>query len=111
MQKKARIRAAAVDKSTSIKQLMSDVKHASILLTNDTGPMHIAAKYGIRCYCITGGWHWKIFSPCQEYSNTKFLHHEMPCYQCGSFCPYPGVPFKCLQELTAEKSMVCVRKQ
>lgn len=102
VQKKAQIRAVSSDKLSSIKQLMSDIKHADLLLTNDTGPMHIAAKYGTRTLCMTGGWHWGIFAPCKEYKSVKFVNKEMSCYNCGSFCKYQTTPFKCLQELSVE---------
>ena len=103
VQKKAQIRAANGDKLSSIKQLMSDIKHADLLLTNDTGPMHIAAKYGTRTICMTGGWHWGIFVPCQEYKSVKFVYEKKPCYNCGSICKYQTTPFKCLQELSVEE--------
>ena len=82
---------------------MSDIKHADLLLTNDTGPMHIAAKYGTRTLCMTGGWHWGIFAPCQEYKSVKFVYEKKPCYNCGGSCKYKTEPFKCLQELTADR--------
>ena len=103
VQKKAQIRAANGDKLSSIKQLMSDIKHADLLLTNDTGPMHIAAKYGTRTICMTGGWHWGIFAPCKEYKSVKFVYEKKPCYNCGSICKYQTIPFKCLQELSVEE--------
>ncbi len=103
VQKKAQIRAVSSDKLSSIKQLMSDIKHADLLLTNDTGPMHIAAKYGTRTICMTGGWHWGVFAPCKEYKSVKFFHKNMTCYNCGSICKYPTTPFKCLQELSVEE--------
>ncbi|MBE6379668.1 MAG: glycosyltransferase family 9 protein [Lentisphaerae bacterium] len=106
VQKKAKIRTPDQDKLTSIKRLMSDCKHAKLVLTNDTGPMHIAAKYGVKTLCMTGGWHWGVFSPCKEYKSVEFLHHKMSCYGCGGSCKYGSVPFKCLQELTAEKVLL-----
>ena len=95
-------RPPAADKLTGIKQLMSDVKNAELVITNDTAPLHIAAKYGVKTLCITGGWHWGVFAPCEEYKNTKFIHHKMTCYRCGSFCKYNTIPFRCLQDLPIE---------
>ena len=102
VQKKAQIRAANGDKLSSIKQLMSDIKHADLLLTNDTGPMHIAAKYGTRTLCMTGGWHWGIFAPCKEYKSVEFIYEKMPCYGCGSICKYSTIPFKCIKMVNAD---------
>ena len=102
VKKKAKIRTPEPDKLSSIKRLMSDCKHAKLVLTNDTGPMHIAAKYGTRTLCMTGGWHWGIFAPCKEYKSIKFVYQKKPCYNCGSICKYQTIPFKCLQELSVE---------
>ena len=96
LQKKAKIRTPDPDKLASIKRLMSDCKHAKLVLTNDTGPMHIAAKYGVKTICITGGWHWGIFAPCKEYKSVEFIYEKMSCYNCGGSCKYKTIPFKCL---------------
>ena len=102
VQKKAKIRTPEPNKLASIKRLMSDCKHAKLVLTNDTGPMHIAAKYGVKTICMTGGWHWGIFAPCKEYKSVEFKHEKMDCYGCGGSCKYRTVPFKCLQNLTVD---------
>ena len=75
------------------------INEAKLVLTNDTGPMHIAAKYGVKTICITGGWHWGVFAPCKEYKSVKFIYEKMPCYGCGGSCKYKTIPFKCLQKL------------
>ena len=84
----------------AIKRLMSDCKYAELVVVGETGPLHIAAKYKTRCYCLCGGWHYGVFAPCEEYENTKFIYNKMTCYRCGSFCKYNTIPFRCLQELS-----------
>lgn len=39
---------------TSLKELVTIIKHAHFMLTNDTGPMHIAAALSIPVYAIFG---------------------------------------------------------
>ena len=102
VKKSVLLRCPQADKLSSLKQLMSDVKHAALVITNDTGPLHLAARFHVRTFCITGGWHWGVFSPCAEYKNVCFIHHKMECYGCGGSCKYRSIPFKCLQELSAE---------
>ena len=102
LKKRTRVREAEKDYLSSIKRLMSDCKHAEWVLTNDTGPMHIAAKCGTKTLCITGGWHWGVFSPCKEYQSVEFIYKKMDCYNCGSFCKYNTTPFKCLQQIQPE---------
>lgn len=102
LQKRVFKQPPASDKLIGIKQLFSDVKNAELVITNDTAPLHIAAKYKVKTICITGGWHWGIFSPCEEYKNTEFIYHQMPCYKCGGSCKYQAVPFQCLQTLLSD---------
>ena len=104
-------RPPTADKLTGIRQLMSDVKNSELVITNDTAPLHIAAKYGVKTICITGGWHWGVFAPCEEYKNTKFIYHQMPCYKCGSFCKYNTIPFKCLQGIPSETVSTSIAEQ
>ena len=86
----------------SVKRLMSDVKYADFVLTNDTAPLHIAAKCQVPCFCLSGGWHWGYFSPCPEYRNVVTIHKDMECYNCFGVCRFPGAPFGCLREVTVE---------
>lgn len=102
LRSRAFIRKPQPDYLLSVKQLMSDVKHAALVLTNDTGPLHIAAKCQVPCLCITGGWHWGYFLPCPEYKNTVVIHHKMACYNCYGACRFPGAPFGCLREVTVD---------
>ena len=100
-----KVRAVESDYLQAIKRLMSDCKHASFVLTGETGPLHIAAKFKTRCYCLSGGWHYKVWAPWSEYPNTTYFQAECPCgnYGCFGVCKYKTIPFKCLQELSAEK--------
>ena len=93
------------DKLAGLKQLISDIKNAELVITNNTASLHIAAKYGVKNICITGGWHRGVFSPCEEYKNTEFIYNKMPCYRCGSSCKYKTAPFKCLQGIPTEMLM------
>ena len=106
---RVKVRAAQKDVLSSLKRLMSDVRDAEWVLTGDTAPLHIAAKYGVKCFCITGGWHWGYFSPCREYRSVTCLNREMPCYGCFSECIYPGAPFRCLKEVPAETVWETIR--
>ena len=80
VKKSVLLRQPQADKLSSLKQLMSDVKHAALVITNDTGPLHLAARFHVRTFCITGGWHWGVFSPCAEYKNVCFILHFFVFY-------------------------------
>ena len=97
------VRESCQDYLQSIKRLFADVKYATIMLSGDTGPLHIAAKYNVKCVCISGVWHYNVWTPWQEYKNTVYLHGQCDHTGCFGACRYDAVPFKCLSQLSAER--------
>jgi ADP-heptose:LPS heptosyltransferase len=57
---------------------------AKAYLGNDTGPMHIAAAYGVPGVAIYGGGHWPVYGPWGKGSTG--LVHPLPCFGCGWDC-------------------------
>jgi ADP-heptose:LPS heptosyltransferase len=103
LKKRTKVREAEKDYLSSIKRLFADVKHAELVLVGETGPLHIAAKYKTKCLRLSGGWHYNVWAPWKEYTNTTYFQAECPCssYGCFGVCKYKTTPFKCLQELSA----------
>jgi heptosyltransferase-2 len=54
---------AVLSGSTSIRELMAAVKRCSLLLTNDTGPMHIASAFQVPVVAVFGPTDWRTTSP------------------------------------------------
>lgn len=58
------------------------LRHASLMVCHDSGPMHLAAAMGIPCVAIfsargkPGEWY-----PCGE--NHTVIYHRTPCWDCG----------------------------
>ncbi len=48
---------------TTIRELMAALKRCSLLLTNDTGPMHIASAFQVPVVAIFGPTDWRTTSP------------------------------------------------
>lgn len=48
---------------TTIRELMAAVKRCNVLLTNDTGPMHIASAFQVPVVSIFGPTDWRTTSP------------------------------------------------
>ena len=49
--------------ATTIRELMAAVKRCAMLLTNDTGPMHIASAFQVPVVAIFGPTDWRTTSP------------------------------------------------
>jgi heptosyltransferase II len=49
--------------ATTIRELMAAVKRCSLLLTNDTGPMHIASAFKVPVVAVFGPTDWRTTSP------------------------------------------------
>ena len=49
--------------ATTIRELMAAVKRCALLLTNDTGPMHIASAFQVPLVAIFGPTDWRTTSP------------------------------------------------
>jgi len=49
--------------TTTIRQLMAAVQQCAVLITNDTGPMHIASAFQVPVVAIFGPTDWRITSP------------------------------------------------
>lgn len=48
---------------TNIRELMAATQRCTLLLTNDTGPMHIAAAFGVPVVAVFGPTDWKTTAP------------------------------------------------
>lgn len=54
---------AVLSGATTIRELMAATKRCSLLVTNDTGPMHIATALGVPVVAIFGPTDWRTTSP------------------------------------------------
>ncbi len=56
-------RSAVLSGATTIRELMALLKRCALLLTNDTGPMHIAAAFQTPVVAVFGPTDWRTTSP------------------------------------------------
>ncbi len=78
---------------TSLLDLIEIVRGASLVVTNDSSPVHIAAATDTPSVCILGGGHYGRFLPYQIESGSSIalpatLTMPMQCFGCNWTCPF-----------------------
>jgi heptosyltransferase-3 len=92
--------AAIVAPPTTLKQLASFLKRSTALVTNDSGPMHIAASLGVPVVAVFGPTVPKLQGPVFTESEIVTLD-SLECLGCGyTLCPI-GNP--CMVDLPVEE--------
>ena len=97
----ARIRAKTVVLSgkTSMRELMAAVKRCSVFLTNDTGPMHIAAAFGVPVVAVFGPTDWRTTAPFG--AGHTIVRRPVDCAPCLlRECP---IDHRCMERVTVEE--------
>ena len=93
----------------SLPQLIDAMVGALCVVTNDTGPGHLALGAGATTILIAGGGHWGSFVPYPESiraENSAFLTEEMPCFHCLWRCPKrrsTAEAFPCVALVTVDR--------
>jgi lipopolysaccharide heptosyltransferase II len=89
----------------SFAELSSFISMAAMLITNNTGPAHIAAAVGtpvVDLYALTNPQHTPWMVP------HRVLYHDVPCKFCyKSICP--NIHHDCLQKLKPEEVVSAVK--
>jgi heptosyltransferase-2 len=83
---------------TSIRELASLIHLCDVLLTNDSGPMHIGAALGTPVVALFGSTNETVTGP---YMTGKVIHKHVecsPCYQ--RKCP---IDFRCMKKIEADE--------
>ena len=93
---------------TSLRQLINELSACDLLLTNDTGTMHLAAALGIRVVAVFGstepGWTGPSWTGPNGNGHTVLRHH-VPCSPCFKrSCPLTQGRYKCLDAISAENA-------
>lgn len=86
---------------TSLRELMSLMKLCRIFLTNDTGPMHVAAALDVPVAAIFGSTSPELTAPLPATeSRLQIVASDAPCSPCFlRECP---IDFRCMKGITVE---------
>lgn len=96
---------------TSIEDLFEVLREAQLLVSNDTGSIHIAAAVSTASVCILGGGHLGRFLPyslgdCEVQKAPVCVVHPMNCFNCSWQCIHSirgNEPFPCIQNITVDE--------
>jgi len=93
---------------TNIKELCAYIGGCSLMLTNDSGPMHIAAAYQTPTIAIIGPTEYKQTYPWMN-EKGKIVRHEMECSPCAKReCPLGH--HECMKSITVSEVIEAVKE-
>ena len=94
---------------TSLRELCAVTKLCRLLLTNDTGPMHIAAALGTPVVVPFGSTSPELTGPIvSSGASHQLLKSGAPCSPCFlRECP---IDFRCMNSITVERVVAAVLK-
>ncbi len=91
---------------TNIQELCSFIGGCSLFITNDSGPMHVAAAYQVPTVAIFGPTRYKETSQWKN-KKSKIVRHEMDCSPCMKReCPLKH--HECMTTITAQEVIQAV---
>ena len=85
--------------TTSLKELAAVIKNAMYLISNDSGPAHIAAAFNVPVFAIFGPANPVRTGPYGSIHTV--IQNRLPCSPC--YRKKPCDHFKCMQDLSVEK--------
>jgi heptosyltransferase-2 len=92
-------RSLVLSGATTIRELMAAVKRCAMLLTNDTGPMHIASAFQVPVVAIFGPTDWRTTSPFG--SGHAIVRQPVDCAPCLlRECP---IDHRCMTRVTVDQ--------
>ena len=92
-------RSLVLSGTTTIRELMAAVKRCTVLLTNDTGPMHIASAFQVPVVAIFGPTDWRTTSPFG--SAHAIVREPVDCAPCLlRECP---IDHRCMTRVSVEQ--------
>jgi len=100
-------RSLVLSGATTIRELMAALKRCTMLLTNDTGPMHIASAFQVPIVAIFGPTDWRATSPFG--SAHVIVRQPVDCAPCLlRECP---IDHRCMTRVTVDQVYDAATKQ
>ena len=97
---------------STLPELLDIMKGAALVVSNDTGPAHVAIALCVKTVVIVGGGHFGCFVPYPENvapRHARFVYERMDCYHCFWRCHKrddPKASFPCVAAVSMEKVQI-----
>jgi lipopolysaccharide heptosyltransferase II len=89
---------------TNIDELIAELRECRLLLTNDTGTMHLASLLGVPVVAVFGSTEPRLTGPLG--ARSKVIRHQVECSPCFlRECP---IDFRCMHAVTADEVTAAV---
>lgn len=83
---------------TSVREMMSLIDAASLMITNDSGPMHVGAAFNVPIVAVFGPTNHTTTSPFSD--NYRIVRHNVECSPCMlRECP---IDHRCMDRVTVD---------
>ena len=93
---------------TNLRQLCAFMRRANLVISADSGPLHIASSVGAKTIALFGPTRPEVTGP-RGNNTTVILHHEVGCNRAS--CYYLDCPSNiCMQAITVEEVAAEVKK-
>ncbi|HSX11633.1 MAG TPA: lipopolysaccharide heptosyltransferase II [Chlamydiales bacterium] len=84
---------------TNLRELACIIKDCSVLVTNDSGPMHIGSAFGVPLVALFGSTDETITGPYGQGHNV--IHKKVSCSPCFKrVCP---IDFRCMKQISVDE--------
>ena len=92
--------------ATSLRELMAYIKLCKLLLTNDSGPMHMASALGTDVVALFGSTNPTYTGP---YGKGAVIYKKVVCSPCYKrICP---IDFRCMKQIEANEVLNTIKKR
>jgi ADP-heptose:LPS heptosyltransferase len=91
---------------TTLAELIERIRECRLVLTNDTGAMHLAAHLGVPVVAIFGSTEERLTGPLGP--SSRVLRHHVPCSPCFlRECP---LDLRCMKAVTVDEVVAAIRE-
>jgi heptosyltransferase-2 len=91
---------------TTLDQLIEELRKCRLLLTNDTGTMHLATLLGVPVVAVFGSTEPRLTGPLG--TRNRVVRHQVECSPCFlRECP---LDFRCMKAVTVEEVVALIRE-